>query len=1075
MTKAQFRIHQAVNRLGEVALSSGQQKVADLPNGAVAVVYGAPGSGKTIAVQARFRALVENSVKPAQLLAVAATRDSANYLRDQLALDMQSAVPGALAKTLPSFAFAIIRAHAVATGIKLPQLISGAEQDRILAKLLSVEIENWGKQDTHWPASYNPQVLGLTAFRAELRDLISVCQEHNLSPDQLANLGAKYDKPEWLAVARIYETYQKNLASQDNAGRLDSAALLDEASRLLLTDGSLAAAEELVSIVVDDAQELTPAAGRFLAALTKVSGAGLVLVGDPDSATLAFRSADPTGMRNLADQIAGSRKIQVDEIFLEPSHAARPAALGIALGRVSRQIDVAKAGRQRKALQPQTAAITDDSLQAAVFLQSSDEIAWLARKLRELHLYEHVAFADMAVVARSSVNLERLAVELSQESVPVELASASVGLRDEFGAYSLLTVLDHCLKYESVQVDRAIELLTSPACGLDSIGIRRLRRALRREELSSDGIRNSDQLLCALFDAVGTVATIKSAEGKKVDQFLRVVFQVRKLLEDAESNGHQASIEDLLWAIFNGTKIDVKWLEAAQSNSEVGFQANRNLNAAVALFASANRFAERNPNGSPREFVDAQLSLGLPEDTLAQQAKSADAVKLLTPAKLIGQRFKVVALPGLIEGVWPNLRPRSSLLGATALDSLMSGRIQTVADNTRSELPDELRMLYKAVGSASQQLLVSATQTEDQQVSQFVSLLMGEVPTAQGFNNQRLSLRAITGGLRRTLALAIENDRSNEATEAAYLLTRLAEASVPGAHPSNWYGARPLSTSEPLVDLSSTASLVSISPSTLDNFNKCPLHWFLNSHGASENTFAANLGTLMHSAIENFLGESESAVNEAGLWSLVESKWHTLTFEAEWMEQAAKRKAKQMTANLVQYLRQFEADGGAVIGKELGFSFIQGQAKIRGQIDRVELHPDGRVVVIDLKTGKYQFSAKEAQSHAQLALYQLAFEAGALDDAITAQLTASGRSESITNLKPGGAKLVLVGGDKLVEREQQPLAEHGGRTQFLDQIVSATEGMADQVFVAQVDSHCTADSEYGSCRLHLIEAVSYVG
>jgi RecB family exonuclease len=405
----------------------------------------------------------------------------------------------------------------------------------------------------------------------------------------------------------------------------------------------------------------------------------------------------------------------------------------------------------------------------------------------------------------------------------------------------------------------------------------------------------------------------------------------------------------------------------------------------------------------------------------------------------------------------------------------MSGRIQTVADNTRSELPDELRMLYKAVGSASQQLLVSATQTEDQQVSQFVSLLMGEVPTAQGFHNQRLSLRAITGGLRRTLALAIENDRSNEATEAAYLLTRLAEASVPGAHPSNWYGARPLSTSEPLVDLSSTASLVSISPSTLDNFNKCPLHWFLNSHGASENTFAANLGTLMHSAIENFLGESESTVNEAGLWSLVESKWHTLTFEAEWMEQAAKRKAKQMTANLIQYLRQFEADGGAVIGKELGFSFIQGQAKIRGQIDRVELHPDGRVVVIDLKTGKYQFSAKEAQSHAQLALYQLAFEAGALDDAITAALTASGRSESITNLKPGGAKLVLVGGDKLVEREQQPLVDHEGRTQFLDQIVSATKGMADQVFVAQVDSHCTADSEYGSCRLHLIEAVSYVG
>ena len=1075
MTQARFRIHQATNRLTEVELSADQNRVAVLPANAIAVVYGSPGSGKTLALQARFRRLVDDGLNPAQILALSATRDSANYLRDQLALDLQSAVPGALAKTLPSFAFAIIRAHAVASGGQLPQLISGAEQDRILMRLLETEVEERGSQDSLWPNNYTAQVLGLAGFRAELRDLLSVCQEHGISPEGLARLGAEHGKPEWQATAKIFASYLAALSDPSNQGRLDSASLLDAARQLLIEDASLADSTSLSAILVDDAQELTPAASRFLATLVEASGAGLVLLGDPDSATLAFRSADPTGMRNLVERLASQRATSFDEIFLQPQHAARPVGLGVAMGRVARQIDAARAGRQRKALSPQIEIHEDASVQGAVFLQPSDEVAWLARQLRELHLYQGVPFSDMAVVARSSSNLERLAIELVQESVPVEVAASSVGLRDEFAAYSLLTLLQHCLQFEPVSVERAIELLQSPICGLDAIGLRRLRRALRREELSADGTRNSDQLLVALFDAVGSVAVVKSAEGKKVDQFLRIIAQVRQLVRDATAEGHEASIEDLLWVIFNGSKLDSRWQEAAKSNSEVGLQANRNLNATVALFAAANRYAERNPNGSPIDFVSAQLSLGLPEDTLAQQARSVDSVKLMTPAKLIGRRFKVIALPGLIEGVWPNLRPRSSLLGATALDSVMSGRIENIQINTRSELPDELRMLYKSVGAASERLIVSATQSEEQQVSQFVTLLLGQVPPATAFNGSRLSLRSIAGGLRRNLALAIQSNRAGEATESAYLLAQLSVAGVPGANPNSWYGARSLSTVEPLVNIESGEELVSISPSKLENFNKCPLHWFLSSHGASESTFAANLGTLMHSAIENFLAESDSAANEAKLWSLVESKWHTLTFEAEWLEQAAKRKAKQMTSNLVQYLRQFEAEGATVIGSELSFSFNEGQANIRGQIDRVELHPDGRVIVIDLKTGKHQFTAKEADAHAQLAMYQLAFEAGALDEAMAAALSRLGLSTELSQLQPGGAKLVLVGGDKLVEREQSALAGSPIREQFIAQIAAATKGMADQVFVAQVDSHCQADNQYGSCSLHLIEAVSYVG
>jgi RecB family exonuclease len=126
-----------------------------------------------------------------------------------------------------------------------------------------------------------------------------------------------------------------------------------------------------------------------------------------------------------------------------------------------------------------------------------------------------------------------------------------------------------------------------------------------------------------------------------------------------------------------------------------------------------------------------------------------------------------------------------------------------------------------------------------------------------------------------------------------------------------------------------------------------------------DNTFSANLGSLVHKALE--LGVD---MNEDALWGLVESKWHTLSFESAWLEEAGERKAKKMISNMVQYLRKFDADGAQVIGREVNFEFELGRARVRGQVDRLELYPDGRVMIVDLKTGAKSFTAEEAKNHA---------------------------------------------------------------------------------------------------------------
>ena len=1018
----------------------------------VTTVFASPGAGKTTQVMQRFNAAIDQGLTADQILVLAASREAANSLRDQLALSLQKATPGSLARTLTSFAYGVLRVRAVAQGADLPELISGSEQDRLLSEIIGLEIE---EPNTDWPKHVTAQVMGLSGFRAELRDLITACLEHGVTPEQLRELGAAHKKPEWIASANLFEKYLGIVSSHEYESRFDPTLLLRDAAQWL---SALAEWPSTIAniklILVDDAQELTPAASHLLKVLTS-RGADLVLLGDPDASTLGFRAADPRAMSNLAQQVAAEHKVQVEEIFLQPTHAIRTPAISNVLAKVSAQIDTARAGRQRKGLNPNEKLVAADTqgLEGHIFNAPQAETAWLARRMRELHLYEGIAWNQMAVVARSRGQLEQLAVDLAHEQVPVDVAGAQSALRDEFGARTLLRLADVVLHDRQVDISLAIELLTSPLCGLDSLGMRRLRRGLRREELLASGTRNSDELITALFSAVGSVTTVKSQEGKKVDRFLKNFFAAKEIAESKNQ-----SIEDLLWQIWDSSGLAKSWQELSRGIGEVALQANRNLDSVVALFAAANRYAERNPNGDPRIFVDQQLALGLPEDTLALNDKSESSVLLLTPSGLIGRRFAVIALPQLVEGVWPNLRPRSSLLGASTLDAFMSGRIDDASALQKSELPDELRMLHKAVGAASERLLVSATETEENQVSQFISLMLGEVPAPTQIAGSQLTLRGMAAQLRRQLATS---QNEVQAQSFALGLARLADAGVAGAHPDSWYGLMPLSTIEPLTQLGE--ELVTIRPSQLENFVKCPLHWFLNAHGGGDKTFSANLGSLVHKALE--LG---TEINEDALWKLVESKWHTLSFESDWLEQAGERKAKKMIGNMVQYLRKFEADGAKVIGREVSFEFAMGQAQVRGQVDRLELYPDGRVMIVDLKTGSKVFSAEDAREHAQLGLYQLAFENGAFNEAV----------DLPQNAVLGGAKLLLVSGDKPTEREQESLHDSEvARKKFEAMVAAATAGMAmtENLFVAQVGAHCTNENEYGSCELHLVKAVSYVG
>ena len=1080
VNRARFRLapHQG-SLAAEVTLGVGQLALANVEAGAHALVYGAAGTGKTVGVRA-LALRIAREHGPAAVVALAASREAANLMRDQLALQFQGSTPGPMARTVSSLAFSILRQAALESGFVEPELVSGPEQDRILKDLLtpyavSRDSEFAGAEfvasaqslaELGFPKFVTPQVVGLRGFRAELRDLIAVAQENQIDPDRLAALGVEHDLPIWVGASHFYRLYLERLREPAYLNRHDSATLLNVASeyvqRLAVGDRVPAVLAGLQTLIVDDAQELTKGAIRLLRSLAE-RGIGLVLVGDPDASVLGFRASDPRAMRDLMNELGAG----IQPILLEARDNARGATLNEVLLKVANKISPELAGPQRAALarsepaadsQSVTAEGDDKTASKALEVRVHDtpasEAAWLANRLRQLHLHEGLSWRSIAVVARSREALRQFEAELAAENVPVLLAGARAALREEYASRELLHLLRFALEPRELSLEQAVGFLTGPYCGLDSLGLRRLRRSLRRQELEGDGNRTADELILEMFAAPGAAVTLKTPEGFLVADFLKSIEATR--VEAAE----HATVDRLLWVLWSASKARKAWVELSRGLGEVAVQANRNLDALVALFSVANRYVERSPEADPLSFVAFQLDLELAEDTLSLNYRDDNRIQLLTPSAVIGREFEAVVLVGMQEGSWPNLKARSSLLRATGLAELASARSTEPALASRAEIFDELRMLYKAIGAAKTRVILSAVEGEESEVSQFVELVAGSIPESQSFNEPALSLRSLVGELRRKLHGAKEPAARNEIHAALRLL---AEQGVPGAAPAEWYGSRKLSTTEPITNLAA-GELVYISPSQFDKFLECPLHWFMSSHGAREGGFEANLGTLLHKVLEEATDESESALNSA-----VESKWHTLDFESEWVERSQRKKAREMVSWLAGYLAEKKAANIEAIAREQKIKAEIGQARISGNIDRIERSASGEIVIADLKTGASKHSQTAMDTtNAQLALYQLAFEHGGA-------LAIPGYQEGDRLI---GATLIFPGEQKVftqssLDAEQNPALQ----SMWLEKVEAAVRGMAmsDGFFLANIGSHCHDEHSYGDCKLFLTEAVSHAG
>jgi ATP-dependent DNA helicase UvrD/PcrA len=463
-------------------LTWAQQEAVTHFQGPLLILAGA-GSGKTRVITRRVAWLLQQGVRPGNILAITFTNKAAGEMKQRV----DALVPGnrVWISTFHSLGARLLRQYGERISLDRNFTIYDTDDRN---KVVKLSLEAAGLDNV----KFTPERIGAA---------ISKAKNQLLTPERYAATGSDFFTN---TVAKVYAIYQKRLR---DANGLDFDDLLYIPALTLRQDEQLRA--ELDSrfkfILIDEYQD-TNGAQYEIARRLSVDHRNLCVVGDPDQSIYRWRGSD---IRNILDFERDFPDARV--ITLDKNYRSTPAILRAASVLIDHN-------RQRKKKTLRTDNPEGSPVRVLTFDTGLDEANMVAERIKEAVKSGRFAYRDFAVFVRINALTRNLESAFIKHGVPFQIVKG----------------LAFFERKENKDVLAYLRLLVNPA---DNISFLRAVNEPTRGigKVSLDHLQTfAEENRISLLEASGQVANIPAIRGKGRDglaQFHRLIHELRGTLD----------------------------------------------------------------------------------------------------------------------------------------------------------------------------------------------------------------------------------------------------------------------------------------------------------------------------------------------------------------------------------------------------------------------------------------------------------------------------------------------------------------------------------------------------------------
>ena len=878
------------------------------------IVVGGPGTGKSeFLVRRTLHLLNSLEIPPTEILVLSFGRRGVADLRDRIRSKVPRTIGALDITTFHSYASRLLEAHGAKIGMPhVPTILTGPEQSAVVRELLSSE-------NAHdWAPAIRP-LLATSTFAGEVTDYLLRIHEQLIDDDSFAEIASRRD--DWRGLPAFAIRYRKELQTRD---RIDYGLLIAEAERLLRQFNGLELGIRF--ILVDEYQDMTTSQVAMLKALAKPHK-NITAAADPYQSIYSFRGA---ALSNVADfpHIFGSVKKSAIRTVLTTSFRTPKEVLDAA-------VRLTKGGDLPGAAGTVTPAANTGRVEVRVFEQQTAETEWVANEIARIHLTEGLPLRSIGVFVRSKQRfLPELSRALERRRIPHDKPDAS--FVSQPSVRFVLDLVHATLEDQGpAETEQAVRrILLGPVMMLPLGQVRDIERMQVRDQTTWANA------ICMIVKEGAALATL--------------------LASAAWANAMPAA--DGFWNIWTGLpQLRTIATDPKRQNERAAW---------TSLGQVLTRWNERNPHSTLADYTHLLENEEFEARPLLSYRTPSDNQVVMTALhQSKGIELDIVFICDAVEGVFPDLRPRDSLLGTRYLlphipDDLISYR--------RFRLQEERRLAYTAMGRARQRVIWTATSSEigDGQgmPSRFLSLAAGDTTIYYG-TTHAVDPAPLSQREAETYLVRLASDPRAVKPHRAAAIAILAQGPRWGLrHPEQLRGIRKRGSDSGLVSKNHP-----LSPTQAERYDLCPRLYALENRlklGA-RTSLHARFGNLIHDVLEDVesaaraRGNTRSTITEARTAfnaAFIDESFGSGVFAEAW-----RRRGHQVLEHLYTHWPKW----GEVVALESTLRLDLAGITWTGRADRIEAK-NGELKIIDYKTGRSAVEVKKAAESIQLGYYLLA-------------------------------------------------------------------------------------------------------